>query len=193
MKYSNFSTQRILDAGLLAWRKKRCDSPRRWEAREIKMKKPRYTSGSDCHIAVHIKLAHYNTILSSASSLTDQKARMHLLPGRNVAYSSPYNLPWRHVQGVDAYLYPFFNLCAKCGWLVNTMLRPLYPRETDEAPIVHVRSGWVWKISPSPGFHPWTVQPIVSRDICFSVPLYLWNFPKFVQECKEIAEQFEVQ
>jgi len=55
------------------------------------------------------------------------------------------------------------------------------------------QSGWVWKISPSPSFHPWTVQPIVSRDICFSLPLYLWNFPKLVQECKEIAEQFEVR
>jgi len=25
------------------------------------------------------------------------------------------------------------------------------------------RSGWVWEISPSPGFNPRTVQPVASR------------------------------
>jgi hypothetical protein len=36
--------------------------------------------------------------------------------------------------------------------------------------------GWVWKITPSPGFDPQTVQPVASRytDLCWFIP-YLWN------------------
>jgi hypothetical protein len=29
-----------------------------------------------------------------------------------------------------------FNLGARCGWVVNATLRPLYPRERDPASIV---------------------------------------------------------
>ena len=38
------------------------------------------------------------------------------------------------------------------------------------------RSGWVWKISPSPGFDSRTVQPVAScyTDWCWFIP-YLWN------------------
>ena len=35
-------------------------------------------------------------------------------------------------------------------------------------------SGWVWKISPSPGFDPRTVQPVASRNTDWFIP-YLWN------------------
>jgi len=49
---------------------------------------------------------------------------------------SPYNKPRRPRRGVELYLYSFFNLWAKCGWVVNATPRPLYPRERDPVPIV---------------------------------------------------------
>jgi hypothetical protein len=32
-------------------------------------------------------------------------------------------------RGVDVYLYSFFNLGVRLGWVVNATPRPLYPRE----------------------------------------------------------------
>ena len=32
-------------------------------------------------------------------------------------------------------VYSFFNLSARCGWVVNATLQPLYPREIDPAVI----------------------------------------------------------
>jgi hypothetical protein len=40
-----------------------------------------------------------------------------------------------------AYLYSFFNLGAKRGWVVNATPSPLYSRERDELPITQ-ESGW---------------------------------------------------
>jgi magnesium-transporting ATPase (P-type) len=39
-------------------------------------------------------------------------------------------------RGIDVYLYFFFNLGVRCGWVVKATLRPLYPRERDFLPIV---------------------------------------------------------
>ena len=33
-------------------------------------------------------------------------------------------------------LYSFFNLGARCGWMIDATLRPLYPRERDPIPIL---------------------------------------------------------
>ena len=52
------------------------------------------------------------------------------------------------------------------GWVVNAMLRALYPRER---PGTHCRwaPGLVWRgaenLEPPPGFDPRTVQPVASR------------------------------
>jgi hypothetical protein len=39
--------------------------------------------------------------------------------------SSPYNRPTRPRSGVEMYLYSFFNLGARLGWVVNITPRPL--------------------------------------------------------------------
>jgi len=61
---------------------------------------------------------------------------------------------------VEAYLYPFFILGARCGWVVNDRLRPLYPWE---CPCIHNVGGWVGpsdgldvcgKLRLPPGFDP---------------------------------------
>jgi hypothetical protein len=52
---------------------------------------------------------------------------------------------------------------ARRGWVVSIM-----PQERDPVPIVQEAGwaswppGWVQKISPPPGFEPWTMQPAVS-------------------------------
>jgi hypothetical protein len=59
------------------------------------------------------------------------------------------------------------DLGARRGWVVSTMPWPLYPREK---PGTHCTGGWVGpragldvrKISPPPGFDPWTIQPVAS-------------------------------
>ena len=37
------------------------------------------------------------------------------------------------------------------------------------------RSGWVQKISPPPGFDPWTIQPIASRYTDYTIWAYCWG------------------
>jgi hypothetical protein len=49
------------------------------------------------------------------------------------------------------------------AWVVNAMLRPLYPREGDPVGGPQGRSGRVRKISLPPGFDPWAIQLVVSR------------------------------
>jgi hypothetical protein len=56
--------------------------------------------------------------------------------------SSSYNLQWRHREGVKLYLYSFFNLGARWGWVVNATPRLLYLRGTDPVPSVK-EDGWV--------------------------------------------------
>jgi hypothetical protein len=45
---------------------------------------------------------------------------------------------------------------------------PLYRRPSGP----QSRSGWVWKISPPPGFDPRTVQPIASRYTKWGIPAH---------------------
>ena len=52
----------------------------------------------------------------------------------------PNNLPQRHGEEVEVWLYSFFSLGARWRWVVNTTPRPLYPRES---PGTHCTEGWV--------------------------------------------------
>ena len=61
--------------------------------------------------------------------------------------------------------------------VVNTPLRPLYPRERKPVHTVkrlgvesQGRSGRVRKISPPPGFDPRTVQPVANRYTEYAIP-----------------------
>ena len=50
-------------------------------------------------------------------------------------------------RGLHVYLYLFFNLCTRRGWMVNTMHLPLNPQKKDLVPTVHEAewaSGLVW-------------------------------------------------
>jgi len=48
--------------------------------------------------------------------------------------------------GVDVYLYSFFNLGARCGWVVNVTPRPLFTTGKYPVPIVQ-EVGWApWPV-----------------------------------------------
>jgi hypothetical protein len=57
------------------------------------------------------------------------------------------------------------ELGATRGWVVSTTPRPIYSRERPgtHCTVQEGRSGRVGKISPPPGFHPRTVQPVAKR------------------------------
>ena len=64
------------------------------------------------------------------------------------------------------------------GWVVNVTPRPLYHRERPVTHPLYIRlggpldrSGWVRKISPTPGFNPRTVQS-VCFELCVSVVVF---------------------
>ena len=44
-------------------------------------------------------------------------------------------------RGVEVQLRSFFNLEARCGWVVNATPRPLYRQERDPVPILY-EAGW---------------------------------------------------
>jgi len=46
------------------------------------------------------------------------------------------NRPRKSKGGVEVYLYSFFNLGRRWGWMVNATHSPLYPRDEDPVPIV---------------------------------------------------------
>jgi len=50
--------------------------------------------------------------------------------------SSPNNKPLKPRKGVKVYLYSFFNLDARWGWVVKTMPQLRYTRERDPVLIV---------------------------------------------------------
>jgi hypothetical protein len=57
-------------------------------------------------------------------------------------------------RGVEVWLYSFFNLGTKWGWVVNAVPLPLYPRAGLDG---------CGKSHPPPGFDPWTFQPVASH------------------------------
>ena len=94
----------------------------------------------------------------------------------NKKNDSSYNLPRRHIEGVNVYLHPSSNLGAR--WRMWLMLRsdrftpgkrprhPMY-RGTDES---GSRSWHVWKISLPPGFELRTLYSVVSRYTDYAIP-----------------------
>jgi hypothetical protein len=70
------------------------------------------------------------------------------------------------------------------GWVANATSRPLYPTETDWYPLhrrvggPQGRYGRLWKISPSTGFDPRTVQPIASRYT--AIPAHYYYSDKYL-------------
>ena len=58
--------------------------------------------------------------------------------------SSPYKRSHRPTEDVEIWLYSFFNIGSKLGWVFNAMPRPLYPRERD---LLYI----VWGIGWAPG------------------------------------------
>ena len=68
-------------------------------------------------------------------------------------------------EEVGAQLYYFFNLGARCGWVVNAKPRPLEPLATDPVLLLW-EIGWdpgpskqLQKYLSPPGFDPRSVQP----------------------------------
>jgi len=58
--------------------------------------------------------------------------------------------------GAEAYLYSFFNLNAKLGWVVNTTPWSLYTREREPVPIVQETAwdpGPVWTGTGNLAYH----------------------------------------
>jgi hypothetical protein len=62
------------------------------------------------------------------------------------------------------------------GWVVNATTWPLYSRERPGTQCIggwmgpRIRSRRVRKISPLPGFDPWTVQSVASRYTDWAIP-----------------------
>ena len=50
-------------------------------------------------------------------------------------------MPRRPKGGIEVYFYSFFNLGARCAWVVNATLWPIYPPGKDPVPIVQ-EAGW---------------------------------------------------
>jgi hypothetical protein len=72
-------------------------------------------------------------------------------------------------RGADVYLYFIFNPGTRWGSVVNATPRPLYPRETDQVPIVQ-ESGWdpgpVWTSAENLAFteiRSTDLQPVAIR------------------------------
>jgi len=55
--------------------------------------------------------------------------------------SSPYNRPHRPTEDMEVWLYSFFNIGSRLGWVINAVPRPLYPRERD---LLYIVWGIVW-------------------------------------------------
>ena len=53
---------------------------------------------------------------------------------------SPYNRPLQALRMSKGIAYPFMTSALRCGWVVSTTPRPLYPRKR---PGTHCTGGWV--------------------------------------------------
>jgi len=83
-----------------------------------------------------------------------------------------YDLPRRHRWDRQVWHYSFFNIGDRKGCVVNGMPRPLCPKEL---PGTQGRFGRVRKISPTPGFDIWTLQPVASRYTDYATPDHITN------------------
>ena len=77
-------------------------------------------------------------------------------------------MQWRHRGGSRGIALPTHDLSATWEWAGNATPLLLYPWQTQYPLYRRLggpwdQSGWVWKISPPPGFKPWILQPIMSH------------------------------
>ena len=76
-----------------------------------------------------------------------------------------------HESPVEVQLYSFFNLGARCGWVVSATPRPLLPPGNTRYPSLRRlcgsqgRSGRVLNILPPQGFDPRTVQSVAGCTV----------------------------
>jgi hypothetical protein len=70
---------------------------------------------------------------------------------------------------VEVWLYSFFNLDARRGWVFKATPRRLYPAKENRYPLYRRLGERVQIVSPSPGFTPWAVQPVASRYSNYSI------------------------
>jgi hypothetical protein len=81
-----------------------------------------------------------------------------------------------------AWLYSFFSLGARWGWVVSAMPGPICAQDINPVPIVQ-EAEWdagsvqMWKISPLPGFDPRTIQPLVSSYTDYTVLVHEPHMP----------------
>ena len=99
--------------------------------------------------AVKVCYVHYTPAVTSCRTMRELRcARIQLqlcTPKRKTLSRQKVNFAVEQVTkiqrgGVEVYLYKFFTLVARWGWVVNDTIRPLYPRE---CPGIHNVEGWV--------------------------------------------------
>jgi len=77
---------------------------------------------------------------------------------------------------VEVKLYYVFNLGVR--WGVLGIVPAVLPPGKTRYPLYwrlggpQGRSGWLWKMSPLPGFNPRTVQPVASRYTDYAIPAH---------------------
>ena len=88
-------------------------------------------------------------------------------------------MPWRHRGGVEVQLCSFFNLDARCWWMVTVTSPLLYLRKKTRCPFYERMgepqglSGHVRKISPPSGSNPRTARYVASRYTGWAIRLPL--------------------
>jgi hypothetical protein len=89
------------------------------------------------------------------------------------------NRPVNPREGIMVYLYCFFDLGARCGWVVSTIPRPFYPQGRPGASCTGGRVSTRVSLARcrKSGFSPWNVESIAScyndYTVWLMVPLQL--------------------
>lgn len=88
-------------------------------------------------------------------------------------------MPWRHTSVLQLYLYSFFNLNARSGWVISATPQPLYPSETPCSLPTVQEAGWAsepigmdTENLTSLVFKPRTVQPAASCYNDYAIPAH---------------------
>jgi hypothetical protein len=113
------------------------------------------TKTNGFHVLVYVNTPNILILISNPTSQTTNytayRKGMAKKKKKKVEFTLEQGMKAQRV--VEVYLYSFFNLGARWGWVFNATPRPLYPRKRDPVPFYRrlSRSGRVRKILPTRG------------------------------------------
>jgi hypothetical protein len=134
---------------------------------------------TDFPSSLELKIGHETTQLVET---------LHYKPEGRGFYSRRGHRDFSLAEFFLAAIWPWGRLTSRCGWVVNTTLRPFYPWQRDSLPIVQ-ETGWAARVAwtgaeylTPTGFRAYIYRPVQIKPIAVRVARQMYEYHALMGE-----------